>query len=64
MGQKQTDSLFKMEVADGKTGTSGERGSGLGLILCKEFIDAHNEKIWVESEEGKGSRFLFTLKEG
>ncbi|MBK6609219.1 MAG: hypothetical protein IPG24_28000 [Leptospiraceae bacterium] len=42
-------------------GTSGEKGTGLGLILCKEFLDKHNEKIWVTSELGKGSKFTFTL---
>lgn len=37
------------------------QGSGLGLAICKKIIEMHNGKIWVESEEGKGSRFIFTL---
>lgn len=56
------DSLFQIDVKKfSKEGTSGEMGSGLGLILCKEFIDKHNGKIWAESEIGKGSSFKFTI---
>ncbi|MDA3928537.1 MAG: ATP-binding protein [Prolixibacteraceae bacterium] len=42
-------------------GPNGEKGTGLGLILCKEFIEKHNGKIWIESEQGVGSQFIFTL---
>jgi PAS domain S-box-containing protein len=50
-------SLFTLENSVSKTGTASEKGTGLGLILCKEFMTAHKGKIWVESKPGRGSTF-------
>jgi Signal transduction histidine kinase len=60
--KKETiDKLFRIEESNSTTGTQNEKGTGLGLLLCKEFILKHKGKIWVESEWGKGSKFHFTL---
>ncbi|HHY28227.1 MAG TPA: PAS domain-containing protein [Desulfitobacterium dehalogenans] len=52
--------LFKKPTLSTR-GTEGEKGSGLGLMLCKEFVQSHGGDIWVESEPGKGSTFSFSL---
>ena len=54
--------LFRTENHHTTPGTAQEKGTGLGLILCKEFVEKNGGRIWVESEIGKGSRFLFTLR--
>jgi signal transduction histidine kinase len=53
--------LFKLDVPTGRPGTEGEASTGLGLILCKEFVEKHGCKLWAESEVGKGSTFSFTV---
>ena len=53
--------LFHIEESVTTLGTNKEEGTGLGLILCKDFVQKHCGKIWVESEQGKGSKFIFTI---
>lgn len=61
MTQEQIDNLFKMDMVQSTLGTNHETGSGVGLILCHEFVMAQHGSIKVESEPGKGSRFTVSL---
>lgn len=58
---KNHDSLFTLESVT-TLGTKQEKGTGLGLVLCKEYVEKNGGKIWVESEQGSGTTFYFTIK--
>lgn len=53
--------LFRIDSSESTPGTNQEKGTGLGLILCKEFVEKHQGEIWVESEEEIGTTFFFSL---
>jgi len=57
-------SLFQKYQQSTSGKTSEHKGTGLGLVICKMIVEAHGGKIWVESEEGKGTKFTFTLPVG
>lgn len=62
MNEHLLQDLFKIDVHNNRKGTEGEPSVGLGLMLCKDFVEKQNGTLWVESTEGKGSSFYFTLK--
>jgi len=61
MSAKTRDKIFRLDTKMTTDGTAQERGSGLGLILCMEFIHQHGGRIWTESEKDRGSRFIIRL---
>ena len=61
MSKTRIDKLFSIDESYSTPGTQNEKGTGLGLILCQEFIKKNNGKIWIESEVGKGTTFHFSL---
>ena len=61
MEKEKLDKLFRIDVNVSSPGTSNEAGTGLGLVLCKEFIEIQDGSIRVESEQGKGTTFYINL---
>jgi signal transduction histidine kinase len=64
MVEDQIAKLFNLEEMYSTKGTDGEASTGLGLIMCKDFVERNKGKIWVESQIGKGSVFYFTIPIG
>ncbi|MCF8260987.1 MAG: PAS domain-containing sensor histidine kinase [Melioribacteraceae bacterium] len=61
MSQETIDNIFKVDKSVSTLGTDDEKGTGLGLVLCEEFVHKNNGTIRIESVEGEGSTFYFTL---
>ena len=61
MNNGMISNLFQINGNIRRPGTEGEQSTGLGLLLCKEFVAKHGGELWVESEEGKGTAFYFTI---
>jgi signal transduction histidine kinase/ligand-binding sensor domain-containing protein len=63
MSPETVGNLFRIEKRSVRKGTANETGTGLGLILCRDFVERNKGRLWVESEEGEGSVFYFILPE-
>ncbi len=61
IAEEHLPKLFRIDARYKRLGTAREKGAGLGLILCQEFVEKNGGKIWVESEVGKGTTFTFSL---
>jgi signal transduction histidine kinase/ligand-binding sensor domain-containing protein len=62
MDPEYVSKIFHIDAKDSRKGTEGEKGTGLGLVLCKDFIEKNGGNMRITSEPEKGSRFAFTLK--
>ena len=58
------DKIFRIDMQHTTLGTDDEKGTGLGLIICRELVEKNGGKIWIESESGKGTKFFFTVPKG
>jgi signal transduction histidine kinase len=61
MSESKLNNLFNWESRRSSSGTNGERGSGFGLLICKDFVEANDGQIWAESQLGQGTAFFISL---
>ena len=61
MSKTMIDDLFHLDINTSRKGTEGESSTGLGLLICKDLIEKHGGNLSIESEEGKGSNFRFSI---
>jgi signal transduction histidine kinase len=61
ISDENIDKIFRIDQKFKTQGTSGETGTGLGLVLCKDFVKKNGGEIWCKTKEGKGSSFYFTV---
>ncbi|MFP4555828.1 MAG: PAS domain S-box protein [Bacteroidales bacterium] len=61
ISEKNIPKLFNLSEKYSTTGTANEKGTGLGLLICKEFVEQHGGKIWIDTQEGNGTTFSFSL---
>ena len=61
ISKDRIDKLFDSKLNNTTPGTANEQGTGLGILICREMAEQNKGRLWVESEEGGGSTFSFTL---
>jgi PAS domain S-box-containing protein len=64
ISKENIDKIFRIDMQHTTLGTDDEKGTGLGLIICKELVEKNGGKIWIESEIGKGTKFFLTVPAG
>jgi K+-sensing histidine kinase KdpD len=61
MSSEQIQVLFRADRTQSLAGTAGKQRIGLGMVVCREFLEKHGSRLCIESTEGKGSRFWFEV---